>query len=141
MGGAFLSLVVVGAGLHAIKIIFPPIAIIYSMRYNSPYVVLTSVCFFMWVRTYSFQSAIINNVAKSVLSVYIISSMLPGYYEGLHFLQDNTSILGTALLVPLFIVVYYSLCIFIDKIRIACCAPLIKYLANRCNMITRKFKG
>ncbi len=139
-GGAFFALIVVGAGLHAIKMIFPPIAIIYSMRYNSPYVVLTSACFFMWIRSYSFRSAFINNVAKSVLSVYIISSMIPGYYEGLHYIQDNTSTLGTASLVPLFIVVYYCLCIFIDKIRIACCAPLIKYLAKRGDMITRKLK-
>ncbi len=131
MGGGGLLLIILGAGLHAIKMIFPPIAIVYSMRYNSPYVMVASVCLFQWIATFRFQLGIINKIAKSVLAAYIMHSMIPHYYWGLHWVQDHTGYLGTVVMMPLFIVVYFIMCILIDQLRIVICQPLNSFLADR----------
>lgn len=92
---------------------------------------IASVCLFQWITTIRLQSDIINRIAKSVLSVYIISSMIPGYYSGLHWVQDHTGYWGSALMIPIFIVAYYVACILIDQIRIVICRPLNSLLADR----------
>lgn len=108
------------------------------MRYNSPFVMVASVCMFQWMATFSFQSIFINKVAKSVLSVYVISSMIPGYYDGLHWVQNHTGYWGTAILMPIFIAAYYAACIVIDQVRIIVCRPLIMLLVDKTDKLTNK---
>ena len=89
-GGAFFLTVGINTALHAIKMVFPPIAIIYSMRYNSLMNLIASVIFFTWAMQWSFQSGLVNRVAKSVLAVYICSELIPYVYYGvLHQIQEN----------------------------------------------------
>lgn len=119
MGGVFLLLIIVNTGLHAVKMVFPPIAVIYSMRYNAPMTLLSSVCFFSWALTWRMQSRFINRVAKSVLSVYIISELVPKvYYDALHWIQNNMSLSTELVMVPVYIVVFFCACVLFDQVRL-----------------------
>lgn len=118
-GRVFLLLMAANTVLHAVKMVFPSIAVIYSMRYNAPMTLLSSICFFFWALTWRIQSGFVNKVAKSVLSVYIISELVPGvYYNTLHYIQINTSPILELIIIPLYIIVFFCCCISFDQIRI-----------------------
>ena len=118
-GWVFLLLLAVNTGLHTLKMVFPPTAIIYSMRYNAPMTILSSVCFFLWALTWRLQSRFVNKVAKSVLSVYIISELIPGVYYGvLHWIQDRVPIALEFVLVPIYITVFFCACVLFDQGRL-----------------------
>ena len=138
MGGGWLLVISLNTGLHAIKMIFPPIALIYSMRYNSPMNMIATISFFCWAMTWKLQSGFINKVAVSVLSVYICSEFLPVYYEPLHWIQN--SFLGYAeyALIPLYILFFFAVCLAFDKLRIWVTTPILSVLTTKFNSISQK---
>ena len=137
MGWAFLLIVIVNTALHAVKMVFPPIAVIYSMRYNAPTTIMASICFFSWALTWHMQSDFVNKVAGSVLSVYLISDLVPSvYYGALHWIKDNTSFALGLGLIPLYILVFFCLCVLFDQIRI----KIQKYVTPHVTPITSKIR-
>lgn len=117
-GGKIILLLIIGTALHAVKMRFPPIAVIYSMRYNSPFVMLMSISVFSAAMKWHIQSAKINAVARSVLSIYIISSTMPVYYEPLNWLKARLSPSMDLIAFPLFIVMFFFSCIVFDQLRL-----------------------
>lgn len=135
-GGHFLLVMIINTILHAVKMVFPPIAIIYSMRYNSPMTLIASIIFFTWVMQWSFQSGIVNKVAKSVLAVYICSEMIPYvFYGALQQIQENSPKGLGLIAVFAYIVVFFMTFIFVDKIRILITTPAYVWVANKLNQI------
>lgn len=106
--------------LHAVKMRFFPISIIYSMHYNSPCLYLASFLVFQWFRNLSFQSSFINYTASSVLAVYLIHCH-PEFWQYfswmlkqvLSFVSFNEPIA-----VVIFVVLFFTAAIIVDKIRI-----------------------
>lgn len=140
-GGAFLLIIIINTILHAVKMVFPPIAIIYSMRYNSPMTLIASIIFFTWVMQWSFQSGIVNKVAKSVLAVYICSEMIPFvYYGALHRIQDVLPLWAELIAVPAYIIAFLLAFILVDRIRIITMTPFHVWMANKMDQITNKIK-
>lgn len=139
LGGAFLLVIIVNTVLHAVKMVFPPIAIIYSMRYNSPMTLISSITFFIWTTQWSFHSGFVNKVAKSVLAVYICSEMIPYvYYEALHRIQDIMPLWAELMAVPAYIIVFFLTFIFVDKIRSLITTPSQMWLVDKLNKLTEK---
>lgn len=138
-GGYFLLIIIINTALHAIKMVFPPIAIIYSMRYNSPMNLIASVVFFLWAMQWSFQSRLVNKVGKSVLAVYICSEMIPYvYYWALHQIQENVLFSLELITVLAYIVVFFITFILVDKLRILLTTPVQVWVANKLEHITEK---
>lgn len=136
-----MLVILLNTGLHAIKMVFPPIAIIYSMRYNSPMNMIATISFFCWAMTWKLQSGFINKVAASVLAVYICSEFLPIYYQPLHWIQNSFSAYAGYALVSLYIILFFAVCIVFDKIRILVTSPIITALSQRMeNLSKRVFK-
>ena len=138
MGGVWLLIILLNTGLHAIKMVFPPIAIVYSMRYNSPMIMLATISFFCWAMTWKIKSGFINKVAISVLAVYICSEFFPVYYGPLHWIQDSFPEKTESVLVPLYILLFFAVCIVFDKLRIWVTTPLVTFISNKMEIISRK---
>lgn len=138
-GGHFLLVIIINTALHAVKMVFPPIAIIYSMRYNSPMTLIASIIFFTWVMQWSFQSRIVNKVAKSVLAVYICSEMIPFvYYGALHRIQDVLPLWAELIAVPAYIIAFFLAFILVDKVRILITTPSQMWVVDKLNKFTEK---
>lgn len=106
--------------LHMIKMMFPPIAIIYSLRYNSPILMVASIITFIMFSRLKIQSIVINWISNSVLSVYLISSLPfigPKYYKILVQINNSYSGISALILIAGFMMTFYFLCILSDKIR------------------------
>ena len=128
-------------GCHMIKMIFPPISIIYSMRYNSPFVLLTSIVVFLFFSQLKYQSKKINWIASSVFSVYIISEqpfVKTLFYNGLRTFQQNYNEYQVAIVIPIIMIIFYFICIFIDKIRIKVFASIEVFVSNKIIKIFEK---
>lgn len=124
--------------MHAIKIVFAPFAIIFSMRYNSPAVMLASVLFFCWVKEWNMQSKAINWIASSVLSVYIVHMGPFGsycFFKPLKWITASGSPIMVCIGTILFMLAFYAVCILIDKLRMIICSPASKCLTAKTQKI------
>ena len=109
------------------------------MRYNSPMNLIASVIFFTWAMQWSFQSGLVNRVAKSVLAVYICSELIPYVYYGvLHQIQENTPLWLEQIAVPAYIFVFFIAFVLVDKIRILLITPAHGWVANKLDQFTEK---
>ena len=137
-GGVWPLIILLNTGLHAIKMVFPPIALIYSMRYNSPMNMLATISFFCWAMTWKLQSGFINRVAVSVLAVYICSEFIPVYYGPLHWIQNSFPEKTEYVLVPLYIILFFAVCIVFDKFRIWVTSPIVSALSQRMEKLSKR---
>ena len=118
VGGVIFLLLIVNTILHAIKMVYFPISVIYSMRYNSPMTMLMTIVVFNYMMTWKIKSKFINKVARSVFSVYIISEMMPVYYQPLHWIQGKVFPKVEFVCLAGFIVFFFISCLVIDQLRI-----------------------
>ena len=135
-GYKWLAICVLCTMMHAIKVRFAPMAILFSFRYNSPMVLLASVTFFHWVTTWKIQNKWINWISASVLSVYLIHSQTVGgkvLFGACHYIHDTFSTIPAGLLLVATVVVFYMCCIFVDKLRIYICSPLNEKIVAKLN--------
>lgn len=132
-GIIWVSFVITMTAMHAIKMIWPPVAVIYSLRYNSPMVLLASIVFFMWIRTWKIRSTVVNWIGASVFAVYLIHCNPFVWDRLMSFLKsiqaDYTS-WQTAILIPVALCGFYFICILVDKIRIVVFNQLIKRMTG-----------
>lgn len=139
--GVFVGLLIVMTIMHTIKMHFSPIAIIYSMRYNSPFVLVASVCLFMWARTWKLQSAKINWIAISVFAVYLLHTqplVSKFFFSGLRQLEGTFPTPVYVLVVVASVVAMFVTAILIDKVRIAVCDPINNWLIGKCKVSDNK---
>lgn len=132
--GGYFFLVLLMTMFHMIKMVFSPIAIVYSMRYNSPSVKFVSLFLFILFTQLNIKSKKINWIASSVLAVYIISEQLVinrFYYGGLCYIQQNYSEWTVIVVIPCIMVLFYLSCIFIDKMRIQLFSSVEITITNR----------
>ena len=127
--------------MHAIKILFPPFAIIFSMRYNSPAVMIASVLFFKWTMTWKLQSKSINWISSSVLAVYIIHMGPFGshyFFTPLKYMSAEWSEAYACIGMISYGMLFYACCIMLDKGRIFICRPINKWLTCKSAYIMEK---
>lgn len=133
-GGKWLLFSILMVVMHAVKILFPPFAIVFSMRYNSPAVMVASILFFCWAREWKMQSKMVNWVSSSVLSVYIIHMGPFGshiFFTPLKWMASHLNAWGACSGMVAFTLIFYAACIVIDKIRITVCSPLNNWLVRK----------
>ena len=123
--------------MHTIKVLFPPFAIVFSMRYNSPAVMMASVMMFLWVMTWTMQSKVINWISASVLSVYIVHMSKVGehlFFAPLKWMDANLSMEWICIVA--FMVAFYMACVVFDKLRILICTPIARWLSFKAERFT-----
>lgn len=100
--------------------------------YNSPFVLISAICVFSWfVRLKIKDIKFINEIAKSMLAVYLFSNRggVAALVYRLSKYMYNLSNEGLIILGFITLVFGIFLCaIVIDRIRILICAPLLKLL-------------
>lgn len=108
--------------LHAVKMFWNSVAVIYSLHYNAPMLICASVFVFLWIKGLSIQSRWINWVASSVFAVYLVLSnpaVAPYLQQSLweiHNIYESTFL--TFLTLSLFILGLFLACVFVDKFRV-----------------------
>lgn len=115
--GCFLLMTV----LHAVKVVWPPMAAIYSLHYNSPALICAAVLVFLWAKGQNVQSRVINWVASSVFAVYLVHCspvVYPYFQQGLWSIKESCDSEGmSAVLIGLLLTVIFVGSILIDKVR------------------------
>lgn len=115
-----ILLLVLMTGFHMCKMVFPPTAVLYSLRYNSPMLMVASVLIFLLFANLKIMSRAINWVSESVLAVYLISTLPffgPRYYRLIKQLSVNYSGLSEFFLILVTMICFYSACILGEKLR------------------------
>ena len=109
--------------LHAIKMVWFPISVIYSLHHNAPIMIVASLLVFMWAKGLKIQSRFINWIAASVFSVYLIhcnTAISPHFMGMLVTVKDYSgSPILTMLALSFVILGFFVGCILVDKVRIS----------------------
>lgn len=91
--------------------------------YTSPAAIMEAACLMLFFQRIKIQSRLINWIASSALSVYLLHAnelVLRDYYGKLiKSIFDNNSFITYFVLTSLFIIVVFIISIFLDKFRIA----------------------
>lgn len=143
-GVKWISFSVLMVVMHAIKLLFPPFAIVFSMRYNSPAVMMASVLFFCWAKTWKMQSKVINWISVSVLSVYIIHMGPFGsycFFTPLKYMSTSWNDAFACLGMMAYVLSFYVCCILLDKVRILFCLPINKWLVCKATSTMEYFES
>ncbi len=116
--GCFLLMTV----LHAVKVVWPPMAAIYSLHYNSPALICAALLVFLWSKGLKVQSRVINWVASSVFAVYLVHcnpKVYPYFQQGLWNIKESSdSVAMSAALIGMLLIAVFAGSILIDKVRI-----------------------
>lgn len=110
--------------LHAVKMRFFPISIIYSLHYQSPCLMISSFFFFQFFRNIKIQSSAINHIASSVFAVYLIhfhSSVFPHLSRIAKSMLENTYVWAEPFVLFFFLLIVFFACIIVDKLRLFLC--------------------
>jgi len=94
---------------------------LHMLRYDSPLIILVSLCLLLLFKRKNFQNKFINWLAASCFSVYIIhfNPFVFTYFTHYsHLLNDNFNGFLYTISIAFFLVVVYFVCVFIDQIRI-----------------------
>lgn len=132
-GGKWLILCFLCVLLHAVKVRFEPMAVLFSFRYNSPMVMIVTLTFFHWVMTWRIQKKWINWISASVLSVYIIQSQPVGcslLYGTLSRIHEQYATMPAAFMMVSVVVCFFAACILLDKVRLKICSPINGFIAK-----------
>ena len=105
-----------------------------AFAYNSPFVVLSAVSFFLIFTTFKLFSVKINYIATSVFAVYLIHKMPPVWGELRHlvvYMSNNYQVFVFALLWIALLILVFAVCIMIDKVRLAMMTPIQNWVADK----------
>ena len=119
-----------------------------TLDYTSIFVLLSSVSFFLLFNSFKFSSSLVNFLACSSFSIYLIHQhplVIPFYRLSVQYIFNTFSGILFLALIFLFVIFFSLACIFIDKIRIAvwnyiCLKYIDKVLAKISIVTTKSFE-
>ena len=130
----FLLLYVISYIFLVASTFFLPNNIAYA--YNSPFVVINSVSLFLLFSTLRIKNTYINHIASSAFAVYLLHKMPPVWTDLKEFMISNAKnvddIVFSVYWVA-FILLLFSSCIIIDKLRLAVMTPINKHIIRFIN--------
>ena len=141
-GWMLIGMLVLMTGLHMVKMRFFPIAVIYSLHYNSPCVLVASVMMFLWARTWTLQSKAVNWFAGGVFAVYLIHCnpyVSPYYWQLMKAVRDLSPWYTTPLLLAGAGAGMFCAFVLIDKLRAWVFAPLEYAIADKLSSWSVKY--
>lgn len=103
----------------------------YFTYYSAPFVVIQSVCYFLWFGTLTIKNKFVNFIASFVFGVYLIHDndfIRPVIYRWLR-IDTGTMISGNSIIFKIFIcaILIFIVCIIIEFIR----SKIFKFISNR----------
>jgi len=106
----------------------------WGYAYNSPFIVISSIAFFLLFRGIKISSQYVNNLAISTLAIYIIHenpNISPKLYT---FINEISKAIPSQwllmLIFPIFALIIMFICIYIDKLRILATTPIQNKLSS-----------
>lgn len=105
-----------------------------AYAYNSPFVILSSIFFFLIFSTFRFKNYYINYVASSAFAVYLIHKMPPIWCTLKDFLYNTSTNINTitfSLYWIVFIFTLFAACISIDKVRMHLMNPIVNFISEK----------
>jgi len=133
-GWMVIGMLVLMTGLHMVKMRFFPIAVIYSLHYNSPCVLVASILMFLWARTWRIQSTAVNWFAGGVFAVYLIHCnpyISPYYWQIMKYLRDITPAAVTPLAITAASAAFFCIFVLFDKLRAQIFKPFESKIAEQ----------
>jgi hypothetical protein len=95
----------------------------HPFTYCNPFVLFSSIGFFLFVMSFQFKCLTINWMATSVLGAYLLQDALFPYHR-LQAFTENWSSLTKLLALPLFTICWVAAIILLDRIRLGISTPL-----------------
>lgn len=97
--------------------------------YNNPFVIISSVAFFMWFSTMKFKSSVINVISASAFAVYLLHKN-PYIWGGVikrlsKYMWDNMSLVEFTRATIAFVVVIYLVSFAVDRVRMFIASRLL----------------
>jgi surface polysaccharide O-acyltransferase-like enzyme len=141
----YIGTVLVIAVLSIIRLKYPIIGILSSWHYNSPFVLLASILFFMIFVTLKFRNRFVNYVASSALAVYLFHATTSGWDKYGYFIYElyrNASGFLLIIYLSLFVIIVFIMAIAIDKFRMWIMKPVENFLikaSDYCENKVRKY--
>ena len=102
--------------------------------YLSPFVIFSSVCLFLFILKFDFRNKVINWIAASVFSVYLIHCnpiIFKHYTDFCSYLFEQYNTVQYIALVTLFILSVFIVAIILDKIRIIGWKYVVKLIQHK----------
>ncbi|WP_394902514.1 acyltransferase family protein [Bacteroides xylanisolvens] len=128
---SFLSLIILIVALNVtISFIFHRECRIFSMD-CSPLILFSSLCVFFFFKGLTMKSKLVNNIAASVLAVYLLDNLrlyVSDHILNITFYAESDSFI---LYLIVFVLVVFVLGIVIDKIRIFVCGKCESYIIEK----------
>lgn len=91
------------------------------LRYDNPLEIVSSVCFLLGFLKIKLQSRVINTLAKSCFSVYIIHFnpfVFPYFRMGVEWVDRSCSSLLFVITIFLYLIIVYIICSVVDSLRL-----------------------
>lgn len=98
----------------------------HTWAYSNPVIILESFAFFFIFLSFNINNKKINEIAKSTFSVFILHCLSPIINCCVKvdlYLNSNYNFISYFILVIIFIIIVYAVCIFIDMLRIKLISP------------------
>ena len=92
----------------------------WGYAYNNPFVIVSSISFFLLFGTFNFRNNFVNQLAKSSLAIYLIhenTNVRGILYKYVHEIGENVSGWLLFIILPIFALIIMIICIGIDKFR------------------------
>lgn len=142
-GLMLLGIVLLMTLLHILKWYYPLAGVIYSQHYNSPCLIAGSLIMFLWARTWTIQSKVVNWCAGGVFAVYLIhfnEYFQPYFWSWLRAIRDMGTFYTIPVLLTVADVLFFSLFILIDKLRFRIFHPLEIKIADLLSATTSSIR-
>lgn len=109
-------------------------------RDNSPLILIASVCIFLLFGSINIRSRLINNVAKSVLAVYILNDIFH-IIDSLFIHLSNYAF--SPLSLPMLLVevlITFVACVVIDKLKVVALGRLEEWIVGKTMVLSHRLK-
>ena len=107
----------------------------WGFGYNSPFVIMSAISFFLLFRSFQLKSKVINWLAQSALAIYLIhenQAIRTHLYKYIGEIGESINQDWLLVLIfPALAILIMLICIFIDKIRILLVTPVENFLVGK----------
>ncbi len=106
----------------------------WGYAYNNPFVIISSISFFLLFSTIKFENKLVNRLAKSALAIYLIHenpNIRTDLYEYIHEIGKSINCWYLLLVIfPILALIIMVMCIGFDKVRLYMTNPIEKKMNN-----------
>lgn len=116
-----------------------PISVWHAWTYNNPVMIIGSIAYFCFMMSYHFESRLVNYLAMSTLSIYLMQTKCFSLYcvKLISMLDNGRAQMewgfyaGKFMVMIMGVIAFSAFCVLVDQVRIYTLTPLIKLVKKR----------